>query len=69
MPPALQLIAFLVIAYGVTHLLCDLFERADRLPLWLTPRLAALFVTFFVAIYWILKAIRPADDINPGFIE
>ncbi len=70
MPAALQFIALLIVAFGMTYWLCDLLEQAERLPLWLTPRLAALAVTFFVALFWILKNARPiVEDPGAGFIE
>lgn len=65
MPPQVHFLLILVIVFGMTHLLCELLETADRLPLWLTPRLAALFVTFFVAIFWILRASRPSPAAWP----
>jgi hypothetical protein len=65
MPHGLHFIVILIVVYGMTHLLCDLLEQAERLPFWLTPRLAALFVTFFVAIIWILRASQPTP---PGMM-
>lgn len=66
MSPALHFIVILIVVFGMVYLLCDLLEQADQLPFWLTPRLAALLVTFFIAIFWILRATRP---VSPGMLE
>ncbi|MCB1078124.1 MAG: hypothetical protein KDM63_15595 [Verrucomicrobiae bacterium] len=65
MESPLHFIVILIVVFGMTHLLCDLLEQAEKLPFWITPRLAALYVTFFVAIFWILSA----TSRQPGLTE
>ncbi|MBL9150891.1 MAG: hypothetical protein JNK37_00315 [Verrucomicrobiales bacterium] len=60
----LHFIVILIVVFGMTYLLCDLLEQAEKLPFWITPRLAALFVTFFVAIFWILRATAPVESVG-----
>ena len=50
----------LIGVFGLIYLLVELFHKAYEVPEWLTPRLAAMWVTFFVALLWLLKAMNPA---------
>ena len=59
MASPVQYFVVLVVVLGMTHLLCDLLEQAEQLPFWITPRLAALLVTFFVATIWLLRSMAP----------
>lgn len=53
-------IVVLVGVFGFIYVLVELFEKTTELPEWLTPRLAAMWVTFFVALLWLLKSMAPA---------
>jgi hypothetical protein len=53
-------IVVLIVVFGMIHLLVTLFHEATELPEWLTPRLAAMWATFFVALLWMLNAMNQA---------
>jgi hypothetical protein len=53
-------IVILIGVFGLVYLLVELFEKATEIPEWLTPRLAAMWVTFFIALLWLLKSMNPA---------
>lgn len=50
----------LITVFGFVYLLIELFHKAYEMPEWLTPRLGAMLVTFFVALMWMLQAMNPA---------
>ena len=49
----------LIGVFGLVHLFVELLGQTTELPEWLTPRLAALWVTFLVAILWLLRSAAP----------
>lgn len=49
----------LIVVFGFVYLLFELFHKAYEIPDWLTPRLAAMVATFFVALYWMLSSLAP----------
>lgn len=53
-------IVVLIGIFGFVYVLIELFAHTTELPEWLTPRLAAMWITFFVALLWLLKSMAPA---------
>ena len=53
-------VVVLIGVFGLVYVLVELFAITTELPEWLTPRLAAMAVTFFVALLWLLKSLAPA---------